>query len=166
MLEDPLQLDTTFPWIPTVREKSYPHSRLVKNAKAINPNHKKLSTYRKVLLLSCFDHKPSAKVQNVEKAIADYAEHYPVKPEPTLSELNTPSIDHILACDVVFEHTYLHLILIDNVYPTGVENLSKSSKAFTHSHIMLSHLEPNTVSNYSKMTQVTRQTHMCLSSAD
>ena len=84
-------------------------------------------------------------MKNVEKATAECASHYPVKVKLILSALGTPSLDYVLICDAVFEHTYLHLILSNYLSPTGVENLNKTSKSFPRFHHMLLRTEPNIV---------------------
>ena len=62
----------------------------------------------------------------------------------TLSTWNSLPLQ-ILTCDKEFEHACLHLIIVDCLSTTNVENLNKTSKSFTHVHKILSHAEPNVV---------------------
>ena len=78
-------------------------------------------------------------MQNFEKATAEHAVHCPVKGKTTLSVFGAPSLDYILTCDAVFEHTYIHLIFPDFVSVKDVKNLNKSSEAFIHYHFVLYH---------------------------
>ena len=68
-----------------------------------------------------------------------------MKGKLTLSELGTPSVDHISIDQAVFKHTHIHLILSDHMFPMGVENLNKTSESFTHFHSILLHVEPNMI---------------------
>ena len=83
----------------------------------------------------------------MEKATVCYAAHCSLDGNLILSALGSPSLDHILTCDAVFEHTYLCLILSNYLSIMDVENLNKTSKALPHFHRILLRAEPNIVCN-------------------
>ena len=114
-----------------------------KPAKSRTPKNKKVTIDRKALQLACFNRKPSAVVQNVEKETAEWAAHHLVKCKIKISALAIPSLDYMLTCDAVFEKTWIYLTLSDYLHTTDVENLNKSSKVFAHLRTMILHTELN-----------------------
>ena len=81
-----------------------------KSAATRTAKWKTLSADIASLQLAYLNKKPSAEKQNFENATYSCIAECATKGKLTLSALITPSLDHILTCDTVFEHICLHLI--------------------------------------------------------
>ena len=146
--------------------KSYLRSRLVKRTrnetKARTPKHKAFSVDIEALQLACFNQKPSAVTQHVERATEAYVAEHLTKGKLKLSVLGSLSLYHILTYNTVFEHTYLNLLMADYLSTTDAVNLNKTSEVFTPFHKMILHAKPNIFLNYSSMVQIMHHKPLCL----
>ena len=89
--------------------------------------------------------KTSTVAQKVEQATAEYSNKFQTKGKLSASALGTPSLDHIIKYDAVFEHTHLHLILSDFLSSFEIEHLNACNVLFHHFHKMLHHMQPEIV---------------------
>ena len=77
-----------------------------------------------------FSQELSTVVQKVEQATAEYSMKFYINDKLSTSALVTPSLNHIMTDDVVFEHIYLRLILADFLCSNEEKHLKARSKLF------------------------------------
>ena len=142
----------TLPFLSLPLSKSYPISRFnerskINTVKRSRPARtpKKLKPFtnnnatltREARKLAHFLQQTPIVTQNVDQATAAYSKKFHTKGKLTASALSSPSLNHMMTDDAVFEHMHLHLVLSDFLYPHEIENLNTCNILFNHFHAIL-----------------------------